>query len=55
MPEKLWMEVHNTVQEVVIKTIPPKKKFKKAKWFPEEILQITEERREVKGKGERER
>ena len=53
MPEKLWMEVHNTVQEVVIKTIPPKKKFKKPKWFPEEVLQITEERREAKGKGEK--
>ena len=48
-------EVHNIVQEVVIKTIPKKKKCKKATWLSEEVLQIAEERREVKGKGERER
>ena len=53
MPEELWMEVHNTVQEMVIKTIPKKKKRKKAKWLSEEALQIAEKRREVKGKGER--
>ena len=49
------MEVHNIVQEAVTKTIPKKKKCKKAKWLSEEALQIAEERREVKGKGERER
>ena len=49
------MEVHNIVQEAVIKTIPNKKKCKKAKWLSEEALQIAEERREVKGKGEKER
>ena len=49
------MEVHNPVQETVTKTIPKKKKYKKAKWLSEEVLQIAEERREVKGKGERER
>ena len=54
MSEELWMEVCNTVQEAVIKTIPKKKKHKKAKWLSEEVLQITEERTEVKGKGERE-
>ena len=47
--------VHNIVQEAVKKTIPKKKKSKKAKWLSEEVLQIAEERREVKGKGERER
>ena len=55
MPEELWMEVCNTVQEVVIKTIPKKKKCKKAKWSSEEALQIAEKRREAKGKGEKER
>ena len=55
MPEELWMEVHNIVQEAVIKTILKKKKCKKAKWLSEEILQIAEKRREVKGKGEKER
>ena len=55
MPEELWMEVHNTVQEVVIKTIPKKKKFKKAKCLSEETLQIAEKRREANGKGEKER
>ena len=48
-PEELWTEVHNTVQEVVIKTIPKKKKFKRAIWLSEEALQIAEKRREVKG------
>ena len=55
MPEELWTEVHNTAQEGVTKTIPRKKKCKKAKWLSKEALQIAEERREVKGKGERER
>ena len=49
--EELWMEVHDTVQESVIKTIPKKKKCKKAKWLSEEVLQIAEKRREEKGKG----
>ena len=49
------MEVHDIVQEAVIKTIPKKKKHKKAKWLPEEALQIAEKRREAKGKGEKER
>ena len=55
MPEELWTEVHDTVQEAVIKTIPKKKKCKKAKWLSEEALQIAEKRGETKGKGERER
>ena len=54
MPEELWMEVCNTVQEVVTKTISKKKKYQEAKWLSEEVLQIAEKRREVKGKGERE-
>ena len=54
VPEELWMEVHDIVQEAVIKTIPEKKKCKKAKWLSEEILQIAE-KREAKGKGEKER
>ena len=54
MSEELRTEVHNTVQEVVTKTIPEEKKCKKAKWFSEEDLQITE-KRIVKNKGERER
>ena len=49
------MEVHDIVQEVVIKTIPKKKKCKKAKWLSEEALQIAEKRRDMKGKGEKER
>ena len=53
--EELWMEFHDTVQEVVIKTTPKKKKCKKAKWLSEKALQIAEKRREVKGKGEKER
>ena len=52
MPEELWIDVHDIVQEVVIKTIPKKKKCKKAKWLSEEALQIAEKRREAKGKGE---
>ena len=55
VPVKQWTEVHNIVQEAVIKTIPKKKKCKKEKWLSEEFLQIAEERREVKGKGEKER
>ena len=55
VPEELWMEVCDNVQEVVIKTIPKRKKCKKAKWLSEETLQIAEKRREVKGKGEKER
>ena len=55
MPEELWTEIHDIVQEAVIKTIPKKKKCKKAKWLSEEALQIAERRREVKSKGEKER
>ena len=55
MPEELWMDVHDIVQEVVIKTIPKKKKCNKAKWLSEEALQIAEKRREAKGKGKKER
>ena len=55
VPEELWMEVCNIVQEAVNKTIPKKKKSKKAKWLSEEALQIAEKRREAKSKGERER
>ena len=55
MPEELWVEVHGTVREAVIKIIPKKKKCKKAKWLSEEVLQIAEKRREAKGKGEKER
>ena len=55
MPEELWMEVHDVVQETGIKTIPKKKKCKKAKWLSEEALQRAMKRREVKGKGEKER
>ena len=51
VPEELWTEVPDTVQEAVIKTIRKKKKCKKAKWLSEEALQIAEKRREVKGKG----
>ena len=54
MPEELWREMCNIVQEEVIKT-KPKKKFKKAKWFSEKALQIAEKRREVKSNGEKER
>ena len=55
MPEELWTEVHDIVQEAVIKTIPKEKKYKKAKWLSEEALQIAEKRREVKRKREKER
>ena len=55
VPEKLWMEVHDFVHEAVIKTIPKKQKCKKAKGLSEEALQIAVNRREVKGKGEKER
>ena len=55
VPEQPWMEVHDIVQEVVIKTIPKKKKCKKAKWLFEEALQIPEKKREAKGKGEKEK
>ena len=55
VPEELWMEVRDTAQEAVIKTIPKKKKCKNAKWLSEEALQIAEKRREAKGKGEKER
>ena len=55
MPDDLWMEVRDIVQETGIKTIPKKKTRKKAKWQSEEALQIAEKRREVKGKGEKER
>ena len=51
VPEELWMEVRDIVQETVIKTIPKKKKCKKAKWLSEEGFQIAENRREAKGKG----
>ena len=54
MPEELWMEIRDIVQEAVIKTIPKKKKCKKAKWLHEEALQIAEKRRELKSKGEKE-
>ena len=55
MHEELWTEVRDIIQEAVIKTIPKKKKCKKAKWLSEEALQIAETRKEAKGKGEKER
>ena len=55
MSEELWTEVRDIVQGAVIKTIPKKKKCKKAKWLSDEALQITEKRREAKGKGEMEK
>ena len=55
VPEELWTDVSDTVQESVIKTIPKQKKCNKAKWLSEEALQIAEKRREAKGKGEKER
>ena len=55
MPEELWMKVCDIVQEARIKTIPKKKKYKKAKWLLEEALHIAMKRGEVKGKGEKER
>ena len=51
MPEELWMEVQDIVQEAMIKIIPKKKKCKQAKWLHEEALQMAEKRREAKGKG----
>ena len=55
VPEELWTEVCDIVQEAVIKTIPKKKKYKKAKWLPGEAFQIAVKRREAKSKGEKER
>ena len=55
VPEVLWTEVHDTVQEAVIMTVPKKKKCKKAKWLSGEALQIAEKRREVNGRGEKRR
>ena len=55
MPDELWMEVRDIVQETGIKNIPKKKKCKKAKWLSEEALQIAVKRREVKSKGKKER
>ena len=55
VPEELWTEVRDTVQEAVIKTLPKKKKCKKAKWLSEEAFQIAVNRTEAKGKGEKER
>ena len=55
VPDELWMEVCDIVQETVIKTIPKKKKCKKAKGLSEEALQVALKRREVKGKGKKER
>ena len=55
VPEEIWTEVHKAVREVVTKTIPKKEKCKKSKWLSEEDLQIAEKRREMKGKGEKER
>ena len=55
VPEELWTEVCDLVQEAMIKTIPKKKKCKKSKWLSDEGLQIAEKRREAKGKGEKER
>ena len=54
MPDELWMEVHDILQETGIKTIPMEKKCKKAKWLSEEALQIAVKRREAKSKGEKE-
>ena len=55
MPDELWKEVHDTVQETGIKTMPMEKKCRKAKWLSEEALQISVKRREAKSKGEKER
>ena len=54
VPDELWMEIHDIVQEAVFKTIPKRNKCKKAKWLSEEALQIAEKRREEKSKGEKE-
>ena len=53
VPDELWMEIRNTVQETAIKTIPMEKKCKKAKWLSEEALQIAVKQREAKSKGEK--
>ena len=53
VPEELWMEFSDIIQEAVIKTIPKKKKYRNVKWLSEEALQIAEERREAKGKGKK--
>ena len=55
MPDELWMEIHDIVHETAIKTIPKKKKCKKAKWLSEEALQIAVKRKEAKSKGEKEK
>ena len=55
MPDELWMEVHDIVQETGFKTIPKKKKCRQTKWLSEEPLQTAVKRREVKSKGEKER
>ena len=55
VPDVLWMEVHDIIQEAGVKTTPKKKKCKKVKWLSEEGLQIVVKRREAKGKGEKER
>ena len=55
VPDELWMEVHDIVQEIGIKTIPMEKKFKNAKWLSEEALQVAVKRRKVKSIGEKER
>ena len=55
MPEELWIQFHDILQETEIKTIPNKKKCKQAKWLSEEALQIAVKRRKAKGKGEKER
>ena len=55
MPDKLWMEVHDTVPETGIKTVPKTKKCKTAKWLFEEALQVAVKRKETKSKGEKER
>ena len=55
VPDELWMEVHDITQETGIKTIPKKKKCKKAKWLSEEALQIAVKKREAKSKGEKQR
>ena len=55
VPDELWTEIHDIVQEAEIKTILKEKKCKKAKWLSEEVLQIPKKRREAKGKGEKKR
>ena len=55
VPEELWTEVHDIIQEAGIETTPKKKNYKKAEWLSEEALEIAEKKREAKGKGEKER